>query len=118
MRHMLEYARIARRMVASRTRADLDTDEMLRLATTRAVEVIGEAARRVSPETRQHHPAIPWSQAAGTRDRLVHGYDQVDLDVLWDILSLDLPPLILELERILGPEGDEAREDSPGTMIK
>lgn len=103
---MLEYARTARRLMAGRTRSDLDTDEMLRLATTRAVEVIGEAARRVSPETRQAHPAIPWSQAAGTRDRLVHGYDVVDLDILWDILTLDLPPLISELERILGPESE------------
>jgi len=106
MRHMLEYARTARRLMAGRIRSDLDTDEMLRLAMIRAVEVVGEAARRVSPELRDRHPTIPWSQAAGTRDRLVHGYDQVDLDILWDILTLDLPPMISELERILGPESE------------
>jgi uncharacterized protein with HEPN domain len=101
---MLDYARTARRLIAGRTREDLINDEMLSLATTRAVEVIGEAARRVSPETRLRCPAIPRSQVTGTRDRLVHAYDLVDLNVLWDILSLDLPPLIAELERILGLE--------------
>lgn len=106
MRHMLDYARTARRLIAGRAREDLDNDEMLCLATTRAVEVIGEAARRVSSQTRTRFPAIPWSQVTGTRDRLVHAYDLVDLDVLWDILALDLPPLIAELERILETDSE------------
>jgi len=101
MRHMLDYARTARQLIDGRTREDLDNDQMLCLATTRAVEVIGEAARRVSSQTRTQFPEIPWSQIVGTRDRLVHAYDLVDLDVLWDILSLDLPPLITELQRNL-----------------
>ncbi len=113
VRHMLDYARTARRLAAGRTREELDTDEMLQLALTRAVEVIGEAARRVSAEGRSQNAEIPWSKITGTRDRLIHGYDEVDLDVLWDIVVLNLPPLISQLERILeppgGPDHDEIR---------
>jgi uncharacterized protein with HEPN domain len=101
LRHMLDYAHTARRLAAGRTRDDLDADEMLSLALTRAVEVIGEAARRVSPDDRARYPAIPWPQITGTRDRLIHAYDQVDLDLLWDIITINLPPLIAELQRIL-----------------
>jgi len=73
---------------------------------TRAVEVIGEVARRVSAESREQYDAIPWSKITGTRDRLIHGYDQVDLDLLWNIVTVNLPPLITELERI--QEADES----------
>lgn len=101
LRHMLDYAHTARRLANSRVRQDLDANEMLRLALTRAVEVIGEAASRVSPVRQQANPNIPWAQITGTRNRLIHGYDLVNLNILWDILTLDLPPLIAELERIL-----------------
>ena len=107
--HMLDYARTARRMAAGRARGDLDTDEMLRLALTRAIEVIGEAAARVSPAGRQSHPNIPWSQIVGARNRLIHGYDAINLDILWEIVTLDLPPLISELERVLRPEGPDVQ---------
>ena len=106
---MLEYARTARRLATDRARADLDADEMLHLALTRAVEVIGEAARRVSAEGRERYAEIPWSNITGTRDRLIHGYDMVDFDRLWQILQGDLPPLIGDLERILGEESGEGR---------
>jgi uncharacterized protein with HEPN domain len=101
LRHMLDYAQTARRLVEGRTREDLDTDEMLRLALTRAVEVIGEAAKRVSSARREAYPGIPWAGIVSARNRLIHGYDLVDLDILWDIVTLDLPPLVAELERIL-----------------
>lgn len=109
LRHMLDYARTARRLANDRSREELATDEMLRLALTRAVEVIGEAARRVSTEGRTRYADIPWSKITGTRDRLIHGYDQVDLEVLWNIVTENLPPLIAELERIL-----EAADTEPG----
>ncbi len=101
LRHMLDYARTAVRMVAGRKRRDLDTDEMLRLALTRAIEVIGEAAARVPTATREKHSDIPWSRIVGVRNRLIHGYDTIDLGILWDIVTLDLPPLIEQLEAIL-----------------
>jgi len=106
LRHMLDYAHTARRLADNRTRADLDADEMLQLALTRAVEVIGEAARRVSEERRIMHPQIPWREITGTRDRLIHGYDVVNLDILWRIVHEELPPLIAELEQIVQAEDE------------
>jgi uncharacterized protein with HEPN domain len=98
LRHMLDYSRKATAMIQGRTRQDFNTDEMLSLALTRAIEIIGEAAARVSPAIQQNQASIPWPQIIGLRNRLVHGYDAVDLDILWNIIQSDLPPLIKQLE--------------------
>jgi uncharacterized protein with HEPN domain len=102
LRHMLDAAREAVDFSKGRSRKDLENDRLYHLAMVRLVEVIGEAAARVSEATRQAHPHVPWSEVVGARNRLIHGYDQVDLDILWDILALDLPPLVQQLDRILG----------------
>jgi len=101
LRHMFDHAREAVHMAAGRGRNDLKQDRMLELALVRLVEIVGEAAARVSNDGRQRYGAIPWPEVRGLRNRLVHGYDTVDLDILWDIIHDDLPPLIVELERIL-----------------
>lgn len=98
LQHMLAYARKSTAMIQGRTREELNSDEMLSLALTRAVEIIGEAAARVSPVIQQNHASIPWPQIIGLRNRLIHGYDAVDLDILWNIVQSDLPPLIEQLE--------------------
>lgn len=98
---MLDYAQKAQAMIEGRVRPDLDSDFVLQLALTRAVEVIGEAASRVSEASRSKHPDIPWRDMVGMRSRLIHGYDAVDLNLLWDTVTTDLPPLIATLERIL-----------------
>ncbi|MFQ3631837.1 HepT-like ribonuclease domain-containing protein [Roseiflexus sp.] len=97
---MLEYARQARKMVTGFSRSDLDTNDMLRYATTYLIQVIGESARRVSASVRTQYPQIPWSDIIGMRNRLAHGYDEIDLDLLWDTIMIDLPPLIAVLESI------------------
>ena len=99
-RHMLDHAREAVAMIKGKERLDLDSDRMLELSLVRLVEIIGEAAARVRPESKEKYPSIPWLQIVGIRNRLVHGYDAVDLDVLWDTIIDDLPPLIAELEKI------------------
>jgi uncharacterized protein with HEPN domain len=104
IRDMLVYARKAERLSRGRTRADLERDELFALGMVRAVEVIGEAASRVSEHTRSNYPQVPWPQIAGMRNRLVHGYDKVDLEVLWKTLTKELGPLIMELEKIVPPE--------------
>ena len=101
LRHMLDAAKEAVEFVNGRQRSDLDTDHQLTLALTRLVEIIGEASRYVSEETRQRNPKIRWKEIAGTRDRLAHGYFDVDLDILWKIVTADLPPLIAQLEEII-----------------
>jgi uncharacterized protein with HEPN domain len=68
------------------------------------VEIVGEAARAVSDATRQRYPTVAWRQIVGTRDRLIHGYEAVDLDILWSIVTIDLPALIADLD---GPVLDE-----------
>jgi len=101
LRHVLEYAREALDLIKGKQRADLEADRMLELALTRLLEIVGEAANRVSEERREEYPQIPWRQIVGLRHRLIHGYDAVDLDILWDIIEQDLPPLIAALERIV-----------------
>jgi uncharacterized protein with HEPN domain len=65
------------------------------------VEVVGEAATRVSPATQARFPAVPWREAIATRHRITHGYDVVDYDILWDTVQDDFPPLIAALEPVL-----------------
>lgn len=100
--HMLDHAREAVEMAAGRERRELRQNRMLELALVRLVEIVGEAATRVSDEGQSRFASIPWLQVRGLRNRLAHGYDVIDLDILWDIIQHDLPPLIVELERILG----------------
>lgn len=103
LRHMLDYATEAAEMAKNRQRHDLETDRQFYLALTHLVEIVGEAAARISPEGRARWPTIPWRDVTGLRNRLIHGYDDVDLDILWTIVQADLPPLMAELRRILTP---------------
>jgi uncharacterized protein with HEPN domain len=102
--HMLAAARRAVSLAEAREREDLDRDDVLALALTHLVEILGEAAKGVSPETRERYPDLPWSQMAATRDRLIHGYFSVDLDIVWQIARHDLPPVVAELEAIASIE--------------
>ena len=105
VRHMIDAITTALRFVEGRTRSDLDDDEMRVLALTKLIEIVGEAAKQVTAETRQQLPAVPWSAAARMRDRLVHHYFDIDLDVLWSTVESDLPGLLAVLPR---PAEDES----------
>jgi uncharacterized protein with HEPN domain len=104
LRHMLDYAREAVELIRGRVRGDLDSDRLLGLGLVRLMEIIGESANRVSKDYQSLHPSIPWLQIIGLRHRLIHGYDAVDMDILWQILKHDLPILIEELGKILSSE--------------
>ena len=104
LQQMLEHAREAVAMIESKDRTNLQRERMLELSLIRLIEVVGEASARVTPEGQEKYPSIPWSQVVSMRNRLIHGYDQVDLNVLWDTIEDDLPPLIAELEKILESE--------------
>ena len=101
LRHMLDAAQKARRFIQGRERTDLEMDEMLSLAIVRLLEIVGEAAAHVSEPVQARLPGIPWRQITGARNRLIHGYFDVDLDIVWAILQDDLPPLIVQLEQML-----------------
>jgi len=94
MRHMLDACRKALLFTENKSRSDLDSDEKLALALVRLVEIIGEAASKITPDVQQRFSSIPWREITGTRNRLIHGYDQVNLDILWRIVADDLPPLV------------------------
>jgi uncharacterized protein with HEPN domain len=105
VRHMLDFARKAVQFNKGKSRADLDSNEMLAMATIHLIEVIGEASRTISAELRHQYPEIPWDAISGTRNRLAHGYIDVDLDIVWTIVTKDLPLLIVQLRRLLKDEG-------------
>lgn len=98
---MLDHAREAAALTRDRTRADLDRDRMLQLSLAHLIEIIGEAASRVPRDIQARHVAIPWIDIVGMRHRIVHGYDTLDLNVLWDTATRNLPPLIAALEAAL-----------------
>lgn len=98
---MLDHAVEAVETVQGHVRGDLDRDRLLALALTRLLEILGEAAGRVSRDFQERHPEVPWADIVGLRNRLIHGYDAVDHDILWDILTGDLPPLVTHLREAL-----------------
>lgn len=91
---MLDHAKEAVDLIAGKNKEELRHDRVLELALIRLVEIAGEASAKVSSGTQAKYPSIPWQQVTGMRNRLMHGYDSVDLDILWDTIEVDLPPLM------------------------
>jgi uncharacterized protein with HEPN domain len=102
LNQILVTAREAVEIAQGKTREDLDQDRLLNLALARLLEIIGEAANRVPDDIQAKYPELPWLQMNGLRNRLIHAYDEVDFDILWAIVQVDLPVLIEQLESILG----------------
>jgi uncharacterized protein with HEPN domain len=107
VRHMLDAARHAVSFTQGKNRSDLETDYMLIFALTRAIEVIGEAASRISRNSRERFSEIPWPQIIGMRNRLIDGYDDISTDILWTTITVALPPLIRALEGIIASGSPE-----------
>jgi len=97
--HMLDMTKRAVKALEHKDRTDYDADDILRMGLTHLVQVIGEAARKVSLEFQHAHPEIPWRQIIGMRHRIVHDYMRVDEDVLWEVVSHDLPTLLPHLQK-------------------
>ena len=101
LRQMLDYVEETINLANRRTRADIEADRVVFLALLKLVEMVGEAATRVAEPVQQAHPEVPWREIIGTRNRLLHGYDAVDHNILWDIVTADFPPLAEQLKAIL-----------------
>lgn len=102
---MRDAAREAIGFAAGRARGDLDTDRQLLLSIVKDVEIVGEAASRVSAELRGRHPELPWAAIVAMRNRLIHAYFDIDRDIVWDTATADLPPLLAAVETILEAQG-------------
>jgi len=104
LRHMLNAAEEALAFSSGTSKKEFSCDRMATLAVVKDIEIIGEAAGKVSAETMEKHEAIPWRDIIDMRNRLIHAYYDVDLEVVWDTLRKDLPPLVKTLREILPPE--------------
>ena len=113
MQHMVDAATKSVSFITGKSRKDLDTDEKLALALVRLIEIVGEAASRVTTEAQIRLPEIPWRDIIGTRNRLIHAYEAVNLDILWEIVAADLPSLITRLQRAI----EQETKSNPGKLF-
>ena len=102
--HMIEAAESALSFARGRMRLDLDTDKMLQFALVQAVQVVGEAASKVSAKARAELPSVPWAVIVGMRNRLVHAYFEINQNVLWTTVQQALPDLLAQLKSLRLPE--------------
>lgn len=110
LKHMLDASREAIGYAEGRSRADLASDTMLARAVVKCIEIVGEAATRTTPETRNRAQAIPWAQINGMRNRLIHAYFDINLDAVWATVAKDLPVLVKALEAVLD---DDKKKGQP-----
>ena len=104
LRHMLEAAQEAVSFARGRTREDLGTDRQLVLSLVKDIEILGEAASRVSEAAREQSPAILWDEIIGMRNRLIHAYFDINLDIVWETVQDDVPRLISLIEPLVPPD--------------
>ncbi len=97
---MLEAIDDAASFIAGRQRSELDSDKMLLFALVRCVEIVGEAASRLSSEAQATAPEIPWAAIVGMRNRLIHAYFDVDTEIVWKTVTVELPTLAAQLRAI------------------
>lgn len=88
-------------LVEGFTYEEFEADFRTNFVVIRALEIIGEASKRVPMDVRRQYPEIPWRGMAGMRDRIIHGYDTVDLQIVWDVVQQDIPEIKPQVQRIL-----------------
>ena len=101
LRHMQDAACAAVKFAQANTRESLDDDLMFAFALVKAIEIVGEAASKISKEEQENYPQIPWKSITGMRNKIVHDYFDVDYDVVWETVQERIPELITELKKIL-----------------
>ena len=106
LRHMIEAAHEAVSFARGRVRGDLEIDRQLVLSLVKDIEIVGEAAAQITEQTRMELADIPWNRIVAMRNRLVHAYFSINLDIVWQTVQEDLPALVAKLERIVPPESD------------
>ena len=105
LQQMLDHARELVELTSKRSRGDLDTDRVLYLALLQILQIVGEAAARLSAPCRESRPETPWAEIIALRNRLIHGYSNIDADILWRIITQDAPSLIVSLQEMVAAQG-------------
>ena len=100
---MLQAAEKVQKFLEGKTFEDFIQDDMRQAAVERNLEIIGEAARRVSEELKQEHPEIPWKRIISQRNVLIHEYDDIDYEKIWKVVSIDVPRLIEQVRPLIPP---------------
>lgn len=108
LKHMLDYAQRAQTFCANYSRETFRADELVQNAVARALEVLGEASSQITDEFQAKHSQIAWAQIKGMRNRLIHAYFEVNLDIMWDTVQEALPPLIAELQLLLNSNDESS----------
>lgn len=101
--HMLDAAQKIAARTHEKTRAQYDASEDLQIVLAFLIQTIGEAASRIAPELRDQHPEIPWKQIVGMRNRIVHDYMNIDADIVWEVVTRNIPTLIAQLQKLNAP---------------
>lgn len=101
LRHMRDHAREAMELLGGTPREELAQSRVVQLALMQLLEIVGEAANRVSPETRKRLVGLPWRDMVNMRNRIIHGYDTVKVAILWDTVQDDLPDIVAALDEFL-----------------
>jgi len=100
IRHILDGITACQAYVSGMTEEQLAEDRRTLHAVAWELMMIGEAARHIPTEVAAAFPEVPWAKMRGMRNRIVHGYDRIKLEIVWDVVTVDLPPLVPHLERI------------------
>jgi uncharacterized protein with HEPN domain len=99
IQHIIEAAENIENFISGRCKNDLHNDKLLLLALTRAIEIIGEASARITQETKANMPEIPWAIIVGMRNRLVHAYFDINVDIIWLTATKNVPALVAMLKK-------------------
>ena len=102
VKHILDSSKDILVFINNKERQDLDKDRMLVLSLVKSIEIIGEAANKISDELKSKHSSIPWEDIIGMRNRLIHTYFDIDYDIVWQTVKDEIPKLIKELKKIIG----------------
>lgn len=105
VRHMIEAGEVLAQFLSGRQRKSLDEDRMLLFAVVRAIEVFGEAASKISEETRTGAPTVAWKPIVGMRNRIIHAYWDIDTDIVWKTATEEIPALLPPLRRLVDEAG-------------
>ncbi len=114
LQHIADAAAEVMSFIEGQTRSSLDTNQLLVRGLSMSIGIMGEAAGKLTQETRDAYPHIPWPQIIGMRNRLIHAYFEVNLDILWETASVDIPALLKLIEKIMSAESHPSDEGNIG----